>query len=78
MSEAKLSRSDVVRDLERGRLTDAEAAELLRLERHQVFRLLKVYRAEGAAGLISKRRARISNRARPDVVRYAALTVIRA
>ena len=77
MSEAELSRLDVVRDLERGRLTVAAAAELLRLERRQVFRLLKAYRVDGAPGLISKKRGRVSNRAKPDAVRYAALALIR-
>ena len=41
MSEAELSRLDVVRDLERGRSTAVATTELLRLERRQVFRLLK-------------------------------------
>ena len=36
MSESELLRLDVVRDLERGRLTAEAAAELLRLDRHQV------------------------------------------
>ena len=46
---------EVLRDLDQRRLTPAMAARLLGLERRQVFRLLKVYRAEGAAGLISKK-----------------------
>jgi hypothetical protein len=40
------------------RLTREAAAQLLGLERRQVFRLLKAYRAEGAPGLISKRHGR--------------------
>jgi hypothetical protein len=43
----------------------------LGLERRQVFRLLKAYRAEGATGLISKRRERRSNRRKPDALRRA-------
>ena len=70
MSEAELSRLDVVRDLERGRLTAAAAAELLRLERRQVFRLLKAFRADGAPGLISKKRGRAGNCSKPEAVRY--------
>jgi hypothetical protein len=42
------------------------AAQLLELERRQVYRLLKAYRAEGATGLISKRRGRRSNRRKPE------------
>jgi winged helix-turn helix protein len=50
---------------------------LLRLERRQVFRLLKAYRAEGAKGLISKRRGCPSNRRKSEVLRRAVLAVIR-
>src|SRR6516162_11232891 len=56
MSDGELSRLEVLRDLDRKRLTTEAAAQLLGLERRQVFRLLKAYRAEGATGLISKRR----------------------
>jgi Winged helix-turn helix len=59
------------------RLTTAAAAQLLGLERRQVFRLLKAYRAEGATGLISKRRRRRSNRRKPEALRQAALALIR-
>ena len=37
----------------------------------------EAYRAEGAAGLISKRRGRASNRAKPEDVRTKALAIIR-
>jgi predicted DNA-binding protein (UPF0251 family) len=57
MSDGELSRLEVLRDLDQRRLTSAAAAQLLGLERRQVFRLLKAYRTEGRAGLISKRRA---------------------
>jgi hypothetical protein len=53
----------VLRDLDQRRLTSAAAAQLLGLERRQVFRLFEAYRTEGPAGLISKRRDRRSNRA---------------
>ena len=77
MSDRELSRFEVLRDLDRGRLTAPAAAQLLRLERRQVFRLLRAYRAEGAAGLISKRRGRVSNRAKPGALRTEALAIIR-
>src|SRR6516162_9786525 len=63
MSDGELSRLEVLRDLDRKRLTTEAAAQLLGLERRQVFRLLKAYRAEGATGLISKRRGRRSGAA---------------
>jgi hypothetical protein len=77
MSERELTRFEVLRDLEQQRLTITAATELLGLERRQVFRLLKVYRVEGAAGLISKRRGQPSNRTTPAALRTEALRIIR-
>jgi hypothetical protein len=77
MSEVELGRLEVLRDLDHRRLTIAAAAQLLGLERRQVFRLLKAYRAEGATGLISRRRGRPSNRRKPEELRTKALTIIR-
>ena len=50
MSDGELSRLEVLRDLDQKRLTTSAAAQLLGLERRQVFRLLKSYRTEGATG----------------------------
>src|ERR1043165_3886280 len=58
MSDKEVARLEVLRDLDQRRLTPTAAVQLLGLERRQVFRLLQAYRAEGAAGLISKRRGR--------------------
>jgi len=77
MSDGELSRLEVLRDLDQKRLTTAAAGQLLELEQRQVFRLLKAYRAEGATGLISKRRGRRSNRRKPAALRRAVLTMIR-
>jgi hypothetical protein len=77
MSDGELARLELLRDLDRGRLTTATAAQLLGLERRQVFRLLKAYRSEGPAGLISKRRGRPSNRRKPETFRAEALAIIR-
>ncbi len=77
MSDRELTRFEVLRDLDQRRLTIAAATELLGLERRQICRLLKVYRAEGAAGLISKRRGRASNRRTPAALRAEALGIIR-
>ena len=77
MSDGELSRLEVLRDLDQGRLTAATAAQLLGLERRQLYRLLKAYRKEGPAGLISKRRGRSSNRRKPETVRNQTLSIIR-
>ena len=63
MSDGELARLEVVRDLDQRRLTTEAAAQLLGLERRQVFRLLKAYRSEGPAGLISKRRGSLQQSA---------------
>jgi len=77
MSDVELARLEVLRDLDQRRLTSEAAAQLLGLERRQVFRLLKAYRIDGATGLISQRRGRPSNRRKPEELRTKALTVIR-
>ena len=77
MSDGELARFEVLRDLDQRRLTTTAAAQLLGLERGQVFRLLRRYRAEGAAGLISKRRGRPGNRGKPEEFRTKALAIIR-
>src|ERR1700676_2322426 len=77
MSDGELTRLEVLRGLDQRRLTITAAAQLLGLERRQVFRLLKAYRTEGRAGLISKRRGRPSNRRKPKAVRTKALAIIR-
>jgi hypothetical protein len=77
MSDGELARLEVLRDVDRRRLTSVAAAQLLGLERRQVFRLLKAYRVAGPAGLISKRRGRPSNRRKPEEPRSKALAIIR-
>ena len=76
-SDGELARLEVQRDLDQRRLTSEAAAQLLGLERRQVFRLLKAYRTEGATGVISKRRGRRSNRRKPAALRRAVLAMIR-
>ncbi len=78
MSDGELSRLEVLRDLDQRRLTATAAAQLLGLERRQVFRLLRTYRAKGPAGLISRRRGRHSNRRKPEALRAEVLAIIRA
>ena len=76
MSDGELSRLEVLRDLDQKRLTTEAAAQLLGLERRQVFRLLKAYRTEGPTGLISKRRGRRSNRRKPEPLRKVVLAIV--
>src|SRR3954468_7246004 len=77
MSDGELTRLEVLRDLDQRRLTVETTAQLLGLERRQVFRLLKAYRSEGVTGLISRRRGRSRNRRKPEEVRDQALAITR-
>lgn len=54
MSDIELTRLQVLRDLDNRVVTTTGAGQLLRLERRQIFRLLKAYRERGPEGLISK------------------------
>jgi hypothetical protein len=57
MSDGELSRLEVLRDLDQKRLPTEAAAQLLGLERRQVFRLLRACRTEGATGMIPTHQA---------------------
>ncbi len=61
MSQKELSRAQVLRQLDEGRIKQRAAAEQLHLSVRQVKRLLKTYRRTGAPGLVSKKRGRPSN-----------------
>ena len=77
MNEEELRRLEVLRDVDRGDLPICAAAQLLRRSERQVWRLLKAFRAEGAAGLVSKKRGRPSNRKTAASVRAAVLWIVR-
>jgi transposase len=66
-----------MRDVDHGRLPVRAAAQLLGRSERQVWRLLKAFRSDGAAGLISKKRGRPSNRKTAKAVRSAVLWIVR-
>jgi transposase len=61
MSAKELSRVDVMQRLSRKQMSQQEAGRILDLSTRQIKRLLKAYRAKGAAGLVSKHRGRRGN-----------------
>ena len=61
MSQPELNRCQVLQRLQDGQLRQHQAAKLLGLTARQVRRLLRTYAADGAPGLISKRRGHPSN-----------------
>ena len=78
MSRTELSRVETLAQVARGGLRVTTAAALLDVSPRQVFRLLARFRAEGAAGLASRRRGRPSNHRLPDAVRDAAVALVRS
>ena len=78
MSDAELTKFQILRDVDHERMPVRAAAQVLGLTERQVWRLLKAYRLRGADGLISRKRGRPSNRKTPDDVRLAALALIQA
>ena len=77
MSDGELRCLEVLRDVDRGGLPVGAAAQLLERSERQVWRLLKAFRAEGAPGLISKKRGRPSNRKTSEAIRSAVLWIVR-
>jgi len=77
MSTKELDRLEIIgRVLER-RLTQWKAAEQLRLSLRQVERLCRAYRSDGAAGLVSRKRGRRSNRKLAAALREHAVDLVR-
>jgi len=77
MSERELNRVEVLAQVDDGRLTVANAANMLDLTRRQVFRLLKRYRQDGASAIRHKSRGRAPNNQIHSAKRDYALTVIK-
>jgi len=61
MSQKELTRHDVIARVCKKELKQTKAAQMLNMSCRQVKRLCRHYRAQGAPGLISKRRGRVSN-----------------
>ena len=77
MSKKEFDRLEVLLGVQSGRLRIADACELLRLRRRQVFRLLAGLKHGGAASLVSKQRGRPSNNRLPEAYRDLALSLVR-
>lgn len=62
MSVTEIDRLSIMQKIVDKRLKQREGARLLNLSKRQMIRLVKIFRREGAAGLVSKQRGRASNR----------------
>ncbi len=78
MSGTELDRFELMRRLDRKELRQTDVAGLIGLSVRQVQRLLARFRRDGAAGLVSKKRGRPSNRRLPDALRTQAMDLVRA
>ena len=76
MSARELDRAEVLRLVVERRLGVNEAAERMGVTRRQASRLLKAFRADGVAGLVSKRRGRPSNRRHLEAFRSTVMTLV--
>jgi len=78
MSTAELKRLEIIQSIIDKRVSVVDASTLMGLSRSQVHRLLKRYKSDGAAGLVSGKRGKPSNRRYPDSIRDYALHIVQA
>lgn len=77
MSMREIDRFKTIQAVVDGNLKPMQAAQRLNITTRQVQRLARRYRAEGASGLISRKRARPSNRQLAPGLGILALSIIR-
>ena len=77
MSVKEAGRLAVLSQVLQRQLSQAQAAQQLGLSVRQIKRLCRRLRTEGEAGLISRRRARPSNRKIAQAVRESVLQLVR-
>ena len=77
MSTKELSRLEVMQRLSEKRMSQKEAGEILHLGTRQIKRLLKRYRKQGAAGLVSKHRGRKGNNRLSEGVKKQSLNLLK-
>jgi transposase len=77
MSKKELTRLEVVQRVVDRQMRQRDAARMLSVTERQVKRLVRAFRAEGAAGLVSKRRGQPSNHRFDAVFKEQALERLR-
>jgi transposase len=76
MSAKELSRLEVMQRLSRKQMSQKDAGRMLDLSVRQIKRLLRAYREQGAAGLVSKHRGRNANNHLAEEVKKQALNLL--
>jgi transposase len=77
MSTEEVRRAGILERVRQGELRQTEAATLLGMSYRHTKRLMKRYRASGAAGLVHGNAGRRSRHAQPEAVRQQALELVR-
>jgi transposase len=77
MSAKELNRLEVMQRLSKKQMSQQEAGRILDLSVRQIKRLLRAYRAQGAAGLVSKHRGRRGNNRLAETIRQRALDLLK-
>jgi transposase len=77
MSERELNRIEVLAQVDDGRLSVQNGANMLDITKRQMFRLLKRYRTDGAASIRHKSRGKVPNNQIHHAKRDYALTLIK-
>jgi transposase len=77
MSTKELNRLEVMQRLSERRMSQKEAGRILDLSTRQIKRLLRAYRQQGAAGLVSKHRGRKGNNRLSEAVKRSALNLLK-
>jgi hypothetical protein len=77
MSSKELKRLEAIQQLDEGRLTRAQAGQLVDLGVRQMQRLLNAYRQQGPSALVSRKRGQPSNRRYPPVFRDQIMDLVR-
>ena len=77
MSNKELHRIEILQKLIDKRLFEHEAAKQLGLSVRQTRRLRKAYKANGAIGVVSKKRGNPSNHKYPDSIKELAIAYVK-
>lgn len=77
MSTKEIERLHTLLDVAEGRMGVVDAGALMGVSRRQVSRLMQKFMADGAAGLVSRKRGRRSNRSCSEVYRATVLGIVR-
>ena len=77
MSNQELTRLEVMQRIKDKRLTQKEAAGMLKVSVRQIKRLFRAYKSGGAKGLVSARRGKPSNHRQAETVMQQALDLLK-